>query len=376
MKSIINNDIKIGYVTTTISPEDGWGRYSGSLIGAVSKRLNVIVVASRVSIKKDVDSKTQAYNVLPDATFRPTTQLKVFFYCIKYLKDVNVIHSLVEPFSPGAALAAYFLRVPFIMTLHGTYSIPPRSFSIKRILMKYMYNRVTIATTGSPYTEKKVRDILNFGECRFIPNGVDDNIFYKIPKSNDKNYLLTVGGLKARKGTDLVVEALSLVKDKFPSLHYKIVGLHDDKNFISSLKANIDRCGLNSRVEFLDSVSDTQLRTLYNECSIFILAAREVSGSFEGFPMVFYEANACGVPVITTSGFGSEYAIKDGINGYIVPQNNPQKIADSIIKILDDKYLYDLIRNGALNEAKKHTWENISGSIINLYEDALKKVKI
>ncbi len=364
----MGNNIKIGYITTTLLPKDGWGRYSGSLVRSVSNILEVEVLV----YKNNIDEKIKTYPVLPSPSFHPFTQLKVFFYCLKYLRKVNIIHSLVEPFAPGAALAALFLRIPFVVTLHGTYSVPPVKFSFKKIMMKYMYYLVTIATTGSLYTEKKVREIINFGECRFIPNGVDDNIFYKTKESIHGGYLLTVGGIKSRKGADLVIDALFLLKEQFPNLKYKIVGSFDDIKYMNLLKTKIEKYNLEDRVEFLDNISDDQLRFMYNSCNIFILAARDISGNFEGFPMVFYEANACGAPVITTSGFGSEYAIKNSINGYVVAQNNSEEIADAIKNILSNKDLHSSMKQNALIEAKKHTWDKVSKEIIEMYVDAMK----
>ncbi|OGD68224.1 hypothetical protein A2996_02165 [Candidatus Campbellbacteria bacterium RIFCSPLOWO2_01_FULL_34_15] len=360
------NNIKVGYVTSSLAHENGWGRYSESLIRSVNKKSSVIVLTPKSFEYKEDNMKV--HNVLPEVSFRPLTQIKVFLFCLKYFRQVDIIHSLVEPYAPGVALAAFFLRVPFVVTMHGTYSIPPTNFSFKKILMNYMYKRVTIATTGSPFTEKKVREIVSFGECRFIPNGVDDAIFYRNLEAKDDNYLLTVGELKKRKGADLVITALPLVKKKYPKMKYKIVGNLDNNSFVNHLKKMVKDLKLEESVEFLGRVNDNELRNLYNNCSAFVLAARDVEGSFEGFPMVFYEANACGAPVITTKGFGSEYAIKNGVNGYVVEPNNAEILASAIVKSVDSA---DLMRKNALKEASDHTWDKVGLQLVKLYEDAI-----
>lgn len=366
----MKKNIRIGYVTTSLSSVDGWGRYSKSLVESVSKKTDTVVMITE-GAQNECSSDIPVYSVLPKCTFHPIAQMRVFLRALKYFKGCDVVHSLVEPYSPGLALASILLRARLVITLHGTYSVPPRNFSLKKLLMWIVYKRVKIATTGSIYTEKKVREIVSFGECRFIPNGVDDSIFYKIPNSKDEKYIITVGALKARKGADLVIKSLLLLSPQFSYLKYKIIGISDDKNYISHLQKLIEDSNLKNRVELVGRVEDDKLRQLYNNASIFVLAARDIEGNFEGFPMVFYEANSCGIPVITTKGFGSEYAIKDGQNGYVIEPENPKEIANTMEIILKDQKLMDSLKKQSLSEASKHTWSKIADRIVEMYIDAL-----
>jgi len=363
--------LKIGYVTTSLSSIDGWGRYSKSLVEAVAPKAEVVVLTTAQTVNES-EPNIFVKEVLPEPGFHPVVQLKVFWNAVKYFRGCDVVHSLVECYSPGLALASYLLGSKLIMTLHGTYSVPPAKLSIKKILMLIAYRRVSIATTGSKYTEQKVREIVNFGECRFIPNGVDDKIFYLLSETKNENYLITVGALKSRKGADLVIRAMTSLLTQFPNLKYKIIGASDDESYIKLLYDLIEQNQLSTRVELLGRVSDSDLRLLYNQASVFILAARDVSGNFEGFPMVFYEANACGIPVITTSGFGSEYAIKSGHNGLVIPPDRPEEIAKAVKQIITDPKIYQAYRNASLIEASNHTWSKIADQILEMYNDAIK----
>jgi glycosyltransferase involved in cell wall biosynthesis len=88
-----------------------------------------------------------------------------------------------------------------------------------------MYRVSVIATTGAERNVKLIEEIMPIGEWRFIPNGVDQTIFYKEKNSTSSPpFLLTVGGVKPRKGADVTISALAKIKDKFPDLQYKIVG--------------------------------------------------------------------------------------------------------------------------------------------------------
>lgn len=361
--------MNIGYLAKELSSGHGTARYARSLVEAISED-NEVVVLTAVDSSNETKVRS-VYRVLPSPVFYPLAQIRNFFQVMRFLRHCDVVHVLVEQYGPGTALACHLLNIPFTMTMHGTYAVPPEKFSFKKMMMRYLYWRIDISTTGSVYTEKKVREVVPMGECRFIPNGVNLEKFYPLPGMEKKNNLLTVGMLKYRKGADLVVEALGLLKDRFPDLTYDIVGDQDDYYFVDKLKSRIQALGLTDRVTFHEHIDDAELLKLYNQAQIFILAARDESGHFEGFPMVFYEANACGTPVITTKGFGSEYAIKDGYNGYVVNQNDPQLIADKITEILSNDLLQKSMYTHGIEEARKHSWDEIAKKLDIFYSDAI-----
>jgi glycosyltransferase involved in cell wall biosynthesis len=363
----MSQKLTIGYATSSLSSIDGWGRYSRSLIESVAKTQNVkVLTTSGAKNETSISIKS----ILPKQDFGLFHQIKAAWIMIRSFKGCDVIHSLVEPYSPAAAFASQILRIPLVFTMHGTYSVPPQKFSIKKILMIYMYKRVKIATTGSKYTEIKAREMVSFNECRFIPNGVDPLEFHILEDINRKNFIFTVGELKARKGADIVVRALGLLKDKFPDLQYYIAGAVENNDFVDKIKMIAEELKITERVIFLGRISDEELLKRYNECQAFVLAARDVQGSFEGFPMVFYEANACGAPVITTQGFGSEYAIKNGENGFVVLPDNPGVVAEAIENIIANPERREEMSLRSLKEASDHTWDKISLQLINLYQDA------
>lgn len=364
--------LRIGYLTTSLSCDAGWERYSRSLAESVSKYADV-----RVLTQFDATNETKilkVYPKLPHWNYEFLTQLSVFFNTLKYFKGCEVIHSLIEPFSPGAALASKLLGAKFIMTLHGTYAIAPEKLSLERIFLKFAYQIAALTTTGSAFTEIKARRRVKFGECRFIPNGVDPKEFYRLPDAKDENYILTVGWLKARKGMDIFIKAFNKIKNEFPELKCKLAGGAGDENFFEYLKSLVKENKLEDRIEFLGRVSDEKLLRLYNNCSAFVFPARDINENFEGFPMVFFEANACGAPVITTKGFGSEYAVRNDYNGLLVEPESIESVAEAIKKILSDSDYHSELRKNALETAQNHTWNKIAQKyLLPMYNDSLKK---
>ena len=369
--------MKIGYVTTTIeSANGGWGRYSKSLIETMGPGNNAVVLTESFANNDPIDPSIKVVKVLPSHhSSNVTQQIRIFISCVRYLGGCQVIHCLTEPFAPGLALYCFLTRKKFVITLHGTYSNPEALGRAMRFLMYYALKFASILTTGSFNTEEKAREFFKFNECRFIPNGVDEKVFKHMPELTKQRFMLTVGAVKERKGADVGIDALALLKDEFPDLIYKIVGSKGKDSFITILNEKIKQHNLGNRVEFVDNVNDTELVKLYNQAMVFILAARDDHGHFEGFPMVFYEANICGTPVISTVGFGSEYAIKNDESGFVVSPNNPKEVADKVRSLLRDSALYSKLVQGALREGNLHIWANIRPQLELFYADAFKPSK-
>ena len=272
--------MKIGFITSALSAaeEGGWGRYSRSLIESVARHADVVVLTQQGS--KNESSLEHVYAGLPPFSFKPSVQWSVFQNAKKYFKDCDAVHVLIEPFSPGAALACKFLGAKFLMTLHGTYSVPPTGLSLQGFFLKFALQSAALTTTGSKQTEMRAREQVQFGECRFIPNGVDLESFHSLPGVQRQRYFLTTGAVKARKGADIGVRALGLLKDDLPDIRYRIIGDTSGASFVEHLRALAKALGVAHRVDIVGLVSEEELLRSYNECTAYVLAAREVAGQF------------------------------------------------------------------------------------------------
>lgn len=92
--------------------------------------------------------------------------------------------------------------------------------------------------------------------------------------------------------------------ERVTNLTYLIVGDGRDREF---LKALSERLGLRPYVHFLGHVKDDSLPGLYCASDLFVMPSLELHGGedFEGFGIVFSEANACGLPRSTAGGAGA-----------------------------------------------------------------------
>jgi len=385
MKTLGNEHVlSIGLVTTGLSNAGGMYRVSKEMVKQFVLRKDVkdVTVVVRADLPSDPIEGAVLHPALGPVNYSLLTQWRVFIACMRYLRHCDFIHCLIEPYGPGAALAALILRKPFFISVIGTYSKPPKGSSphdtIKRLLMRFMYRRAEMLLTMAEHNIRVINEVMTVNNWTFMPNGADLAGF-PMPASYAppaEPFILTVGALKPRKGQDTTVKALALLKDRFPTLRYLIVGRADGfSSFVGRIKAVAEEGGVADRVVFTGRIDDEELIRLYQTCSAFVLAAREVDGSFEGFPTVFYEAHGCGAPVISTYGFSSEYAIKEGYNGFLVQPDDPAALADAIANIVADGALRVQLGKNGRKEAELHSWDHIAAKHIEVYQRGVQKAR-
>ena len=85
---------------------------------------------------------------------------------------------------------------------------------------------------------------------------------------------------------------------------------------------------------------------------------------YESFGMVAVEALACSTPVIATDVGGLSVIIKDGVNGYLVPANNAQALAEKLLKLLKSPVLCQQFSNHARRSVEPFSWIKIADGLL------------
>ncbi len=371
----------IGCVTSSISYYGGWDTLSKGIIGAVAKKHKVIVLTASDAHNDPVSY--EIHRVLPKKyiTYSIWNQFRVFIMSLVYFRTCDAIHTFIEPLTPGAALAAKVLRKPLFITIAGTYCVIPKGNKprqiVKRMMMRFMYRQAVFIATGSYKNIELIEEVEPLHKkWEFVPFGVDPEKYTDTGVHEIAQYpfILTTGAIKPRKGALYTARALALLAKEFPNLRYKLAGsFNEGIPYVQQLRKEINALGLEDRVELLGRVSDEMLVELYATCTVFVLAAQTVDGSFEGFPMVFYEAHSLGAPVVSTYGFGSEYVIKNGYNGFLVPQGEHDELSEAIRKIIVNPELRNNMSENGRKEARKHSWDAIAVQYLRAYDKSLIK---
>ncbi len=150
------------------------------------------------------------------------------------------------------------------------------------------------------------------------------------PRSNGPIRLLAIGRLVPYKGFDVLLEAVSQIKLDWA---LTIAGQGPEHE---SLKNQIDRLGMTSRVQLIERIPEADKHALLSRADILVMPSQTVA---ESFGLVMGEAFAHGKPVVTTNlQTGVAFLARNGECGAVVPVRSPGRLADAIeALILDEK---------------------------------------
>lgn len=281
---------------------------------------------------------------------------------IKQEKIEHIIAGQILPLGAAALICAKFYKIKYSVILHGmdlTYALrKPRK---KRLAGKILggadkiicINGYTADLTKQffPLNADKIAIINPAVEPARLPAPEQISALKKQYNLTDKIILLSVGRLVERKGFDKVIEAMPAALKRIKNLVYFIIGGGPE---IENFKLKIKNLGLEERVVIINQATDPERDIWYNACDIFIMPSRNIDGDFEGFGIVYLEANLAGKPVIAGRSGGVGEAVIDGSNGLLVNPENTGRIASAIINLAENPALRQRLgeqgRTRAINE--------------------------
>ena len=171
-------------------------------------------------------------------------------------------------------------------------------------------------------------------------------------KKSDKLKILFVGRLVYEKGLDILVQVIqNLDKEKF---EFTIVG---DGNY----KEKISYIFKNENVHYMGWISDKdKIASIFKEHDILLNPSIKHKDWEELFGIVNIEAMACGVIVIASNHIGPKEIIDDGVNGFLVPENNAQLIINKLNLLYKNREMITQISNKAIKRANDFSVKNIA----------------
>ncbi|MEA5535431.1 glycosyltransferase [Crocosphaera sp. XPORK-15E] len=163
----------------------------------------------------------------------------------------------------------------------------------------------------------------------------------------DAKTLMTVARLWSGdiyKGVDVTIRALPKILQSFPNIKYLVIGRGDDLPRLEQLTKDL---GVSDRVVFAGFVPTEDLVNHYRLADAYIMPSQE------GFGIVYLEAMACGIPVLSGDADGSADPLQDGKLGWRVPHRNPDAVAQGCLEILqgnDQRCQGEWLRQEALDQ--------------------------
>lgn len=134
------------------------------------------------------------------------------------------------------------------------------------------------------------------------------------------------------KGVSEFVEAAKIVKQKNSRAHFRLIGDPDVGN-----PASVPTSWLEKRIapDYIDWVRHTDdIRPYLSDSAVAVLPSYR-----EGVPRTLLEAAAMAKPIVTTDVPGCREVVEDGVNGFLVPPKNVERLAQAMLKLADDQGL-------------------------------------
>lgn len=180
----------------------------------------------------------------------------------------------------------------------------------------------------------------------------------EIGVSADDFVLLSVGELIPRKNHEVVIRALSVLKqlDKLNHIEYVICGRGSYEADLRKLAEGLD---VADHVHFLGYRND--ISEICNCADLFVFMSHQ-----EGLPVALMEAMACGLPAVCSNIRGNTDLIEDGVTG-LLANNTPEEVAQSISKMKSDTALRNRVASAALQKIKQFDLSSVEDEMSKIY---------
>jgi glycosyltransferase involved in cell wall biosynthesis len=170
-----------------------------------------------------------------------------------------------------------------------------------------------------------------------------DRFVYKMPRSSDSRLrILTICTYEERRGFPYLIRAFAKVLQSFPQGELRIIGRPAEHNVVTrEVDALIRELNLDDHVTQVGRVEYSRLTEEYHNADIFALSSVTgmLDGDKEGIPTVLLEAQATGLPVVSTKHAGIPEAVLDGQSGYLTNERDIDALAEKLCVLLGDRHL-------------------------------------
>lgn len=312
----------------------GIAEYNRSLFTALSKfgevqKIVMVPQFTKVSpggLPKKIFQKSQSPNKFIYAAKALATLLREGPFDLIVCGHVN--------FSPLCFLLKSLAGIPMWLLIFGI-----EAWKLPAQFHRQTLEQSALVISPSRHTRRKFLSQVRMDptKVRILPPLLDDK-FYPGPKPagwiktmgwENKKVMLAVGRLaasEAYKGQDRVLRAMPLLLKKISNLFFAIAGDGDDRPRLEKLAQDLK---VAHAVQFLGRVEHETILSCYHAADLFVMPSKG-----EGFGIVFIEAAACGLPVISGASDGSVDALQEGNFGEL---SKDEDLADKIEDALRGK---------------------------------------
>jgi glycosyltransferase involved in cell wall biosynthesis len=180
-------------------------------------------------------------------------------------------------------------------------------------------------------------------EVRVIPNVVSLSRFEYRDRSPLRPRLLSTRNLEPYYRVDVILEAFALLRVRLPDATLIVAGLGSEESRLKGMASE--------GVKFVGRVEPAEMPYLYGFADIFVNAS-----VVDNQPVSILEAFASGLPVVSTPTGDIGALVRHGQTGLLVPQNDPQALADAVMRLIGRPIEAVDMARAARREVRRFTW--------------------
>lgn len=299
-------------------------------------------------------------------------------------KEIDLIHAHSPTSALWGRIAANLVNIPSVVTVHlpvtryhGSLN-RPRSVvgrrlynTLDRLLNQHVgFTKKMIYVSENDYQQDISGNHSPKDRCVVIPNGINMDRFLSIDRENARKELnlppgrkviIFVGRLDEQKGIDTLIQSIKLMS--LNQLDFK-VWLVGDGPLREELVREVDLSGETDYFVFWGYQENTP--RFLRAADIFVLPSR-----YEGMSFALLEGMAAGLPCVVTDSGENHKLILDGVDGFVVPMEDPVSLGQALEALLVDQDLCNKMSKNVQQHVHQFSAEKMVLSVEQVYNQCL-----
>jgi len=346
----------------------------GQITGLIDKGHEVEIIALSNPSEETVHEDVIKYNLMEKVQYVDYRSnelgLKLEEKLVNSLIYTDIIHAHFAAYPATWALRiSEMFGVPFIFTAHAYDIYIDPDVDILRQKFDRAIRVITISEYNKDYLLNLVGEEFN-GKLEVIRCGINLNDFRYIERTEKDNItILFVGRLVEKKGTRYALEAFSKLANQHENVELRIIG---DGPLQDEIIGLIDRSNLKEKIHLMGAQNKSEvIEEMYKADIFFLPSVTADNGDREGIPVSIIEAQATGLPVVSTLHSGIPEVVSDGQTGFLVQEKDTDTMAEKLEKLIQDPELRAKMgKEGSTNVMKNHNREKELDQLNKLFAEA------
>ncbi len=264
-----------------------------------------------------------------------------------HFRDARFLYRLIKHYRPNCLVAnfgadnwmttiGWLMRVPcrvnwfhtLFTQIQSDSTLPKWKLNLLRLRKRLVYR---LSSQVVPVSWAACEDAQrSYGvaksKCKVFHNALFDPLPGRESVEPDRHDLVCVGRLSPSKGQDVVIRAISSLRHSVPDLSVEFIGDGPTRTTLLELAKTL---AVEDRCRFVGALGHDQVLERMASAYATVVPSRS-----EAFGLVGIESLAVGTPVIGSLTGGLMETIRDGVDGFLVPADDPESLAKKLLLLL------------------------------------------